>query len=97
MPVSNPFNDIATEFKEMGRKLDELNAKIDAIKIPDPTEEKLFKAKDWDSHFNVSRSKGQDMRKKAIERGLIRPVEISAGVYRYRRSEILAINYNDMK
>ena len=74
-----------------------VESKVSAIKIPDPSAEKFYKAKEFDEYFSISRSKGQNSRKKLIARGLIRPVEISPGVFRYRRSELLALNYNDLK
>ena len=85
------------ELKQINKTLIALTKAIEGIKIPDPAEEKLYKAREFDEYFSISRSKGQDARKKLIARGLIRPVEISPGVYRYRRSELLALNNNDLK
>ena len=74
-----------------------VDSKISAIKIPDPTGDKQYKAKEFDQYFSVSKSTGQKMRKVGIERGLIHPVEIRPGIFRYRKSELLALNYNDFK
>ncbi len=85
------------EFDEMSDRMRRIEEAVLNFKIPDPSAEKLFKAKEFDAHFSISRSKGQDARKTLIARGLLRPVEISPGVFRYRRSELLALDFKDLK
>ena len=71
---------------------------VSKIKIPDPAEEKYYTAEDNRQAWGLkSRGGERSVRNKAIELGLLHPVEISPGVIRYRRSEIMALDLKRLK
>ena len=74
-----------------------VNEAIGNIKMPDPGEEVYFKAKDNMKAWGVCRATERKIRTKAIALGLLIPVEISPGVLRYRRSQVVNLDLKKLK